>query len=130
MARGLRILTVMGFLASTPLVAQAAPLPPEWAGMAGTWTLEEEDGETFSCDITLLDEQGIGGYNLVIPDACADRFPTSEIAGWRINTETYEVEFIDALRQTVLTLGEMGDGGLYGSDIADPPQYFLVRAEQ
>lgn len=130
MACGLKIWTVVGLLAASPLVVQAGPLPPEWAGMAGTWTLEEEDGENFSCDITLLDEQGIGGYNLVIPDACADSFPTSDIAGWRINTDTYEVEFIDALRQTVLALGEMGDGGLYGSDIADPPQYFLVHAEQ
>lgn len=109
--------------------AASAPFPENWRGMLGPWSLEAADSAAFQCTIGLTEEPTIGGYAVDVPTACLVAGPTMDIAAWHIDEADGAVVFTDALRQTVLRLGEEGDGGIFASDIAAPPQYYLVATE-
>lgn len=118
--------TAIALLLAAPGIAQAeeaAAFPEDLFGMLGQWSLADQDGEG-RCVLTLTSFTGIGGYEVSVPETCAQA-PASEIATWRIDEENGAVILSDALRQPVLTLAEMGDGGIFGTQNEGEEQYYL-----
>lgn len=125
------ILTAVFCILATGAHAQDAtqPFPEALRGMVGEWSLEQDDATKFQCTIGLTDQWAIGGFGVEIPEECLSGGPTADIAAWSIDDADGSVVFTDALRKPVLRLMEEGDGGIFASDIATPPQYYLVATE-
>ena len=122
LTRTIAALLVFGL--GTPVVAQDR-FPQQLSGMLGEWSLEGENAAIYQCLVTLRDDRVVGGYRVDVPESCDA--PGSEIAAWNIDENSNSVVLLDNARKPVLTLGEMGDPGLFGTEAGSGPQFFMVQ---
>jgi hypothetical protein len=65
----------------------------------GAWEIRDKSGKR-RCQVTLLKDAGIGGYQIDVATACKAAFPImGDIAAWRLN-QGWSIDLVDALRKT------------------------------
>jgi hypothetical protein len=65
----------------------------------GAWEIRDKSGEK-RCQVTLLKEFGIGGYQLESAPGCEKAFPImADISAWRL-LEGWTIDLVDPLRKT------------------------------
>jgi hypothetical protein len=100
-----------GLLVMSPVPAEAhdfepvKPLnidkvdPAMLADAFGAWEIRDKAGKR-RCQITLLKDAGIGGYQIDVAPACKATFPVmDDIAAWRLN-QGWSIDLVDAVRKT------------------------------
>ena len=91
----IRLALVLGLLAAMPAVGQdssssseESTVPPELQGLVGDFILEQEDESLPKCPITFTDQQSIGGWQVVLPEACPAPYPPAEsLMSWNVNAD-------------------------------------------
>jgi Protease inhibitor Inh len=105
---GLSLVAVLAALAGPAAAYEFGPGKPldikevEPAMLAdtfGAWEIRDKSGKK-RCRVMLLQEPGIGGYQIEIAPGCDKTFPImSDISAWRL-LEGWTIDLVDPLRKT------------------------------
>ncbi|HZY51340.1 MAG TPA: AprI/Inh family metalloprotease inhibitor [Devosia sp.] len=129
----IRLALVLGLLAAMPALAQdssssseESTVPPELQGLVGDFILEQEDESLPKCPISFTDQQSIGGWQVVLPEACPAPYPPAEsLMSWNVNADDGSILLMDGERHVVMQLFEDEDG-LYDTDPNVTPRFYLL----
>ena len=75
--------------------------PSMLSDLYGAWEIRDKSGKR-RCRVTLLQDFGIGGYQIEVAPGCDKAFPVmGDITAWRL-LENWTIDLVDALRKTRL----------------------------
>lgn len=130
---GLRLALILAALVAAPAFAQdtssseeQSTVPDELQGLVGDFILEQEDESLPKCPITLTDQQSIGGWQVILPEACPPPYPPADqLVAWNVDESDGSIILTDGVRHVVMRLFEDEDG-LYDTDPNVTPRFYLM----
>jgi hypothetical protein len=92
--------------------------PAMAADMYGAWEVRDKIGKK-RCRVTLLQEFGIGGYQIEVAPGCDKAFPImGDITAWRV-LEGWTIDLVDGLRKTRVRFETPDNRYVPFGDVAD-----------
>ena len=101
--------------------------PEELQSFVGDFILEQEDESLPKCPITFTDQQSIGGWQIVLQEACPAPYPPADkLLSWNVDESDGSILLMDGERNVVMRLLEDEDG-LYDTDPNVSPRFYLLQ---
>ena len=107
--------------------SEESTVPDDLQGLVGDFILEQEDESLPKCPITFTDQQSIGGWQIVLPEACQAPYPPADkLLSWNVDESDGSILLMDGERNVVMRLLEDEDG-LYDTDPNVSPHFYLLQ---
>jgi hypothetical protein len=106
---------------------EQSTVPEDLQSFVGDFILEQEDESLPKCPITFTDQQSIGGWQIVLPEACPAPYPPADkLLSWNVDESDGSILLMDGERNVVMRLLEDEDG-LYDTDPNVAPRFYLLQ---
>ena len=107
--------------------SEESTVPDNLQGLVGDFILEQEDESLPKCPISFTDRQSIGGWQVVLPEACPAPYPPADkIMSWNVDDSDGSILLMDGERHVTMRLLEDEDG-LYDTDPNVSPRFYLLQ---
>ena len=106
---------------------EQSTVPDDLQGRVGDFILEQEDESLPKCPITFTDQQSVGGWQIVLPEACPAPYPPADkLLSWNVDESDGSILLMDGERNVVMRLLEDEDG-LYDTAPNVSPRFYLLQ---